>query len=197
MMGLVATMNTGHAAPAADVPSHIAEAIPNARLSGGGAFRYLGFHVYDAQLWVGNAGYQADAPFAIDLAYARNFDGAEIAKTSRDEMQRMSYGTAAQREQWFGQMQAIFPNVQKGQHITGVFLPKVVSKAIPKETIGEASTAASAGTSGGVKFFLNGTAIGAIMEADFARAFAAIWLDPRTKAGQVRVQMLAGSGKAP
>ncbi len=154
---------------AVEVPHHIAEAIPNARLSGGGPFRYFGFHIYDAQLWVGDEGYKPDAPFAIDLNYARNFDGEEIAKTSREEMERMQYGTAVQQEQWFGQMKAIFPDVKKGQHITGVF------------------------TAQGVHFFFNGKAIGEVRNAAFSKAFAAIWMDPRTKANKVREQMLTGA----
>jgi hypothetical protein len=41
-----------------------------------------------------------------------------------------------------------------------------------------------------VRFFRNGTPIGDIDDREFARAFFAIWLDPRTSEPELRKQLL-------
>ena len=156
----------------AATPSHIQSEIAGARLAGHGTFRYFGMKIYDAQLWVGPKGYDAAAstaaPLAIDLHYSRALVGKKIAEASRDEIVKLHLGTDAQRAAWLTKMLAIFPDVQEGTHITGVYLPNV-----------------------GAKFYLNGKALGDIADPDFGHAFFAIWLDPKTTGGKLRDALLA------
>ena len=157
------------AVPAARAaPPHIEQHVAQARLAGAGTFSWFGIKVYDAQLWVGEKGYQGSAaPFALDLRYLRKLDGARIAEASVDQMEKIGAGTPAQRKAWLARMRALFPNVADGTHLTGVF---------------EAAS--------GVAFYLDGKVLGAIDDRAFAQAFSAIWLDPATTAPALRQALL-------
>lgn len=171
LFGLMLTLPASLPAWSA-APSHIESEIAGARLAGHGTFRFYGMKIYDAQLWVGPKGYEAAAPtaapLAIDLNYARALVGKKIAEASRDEMLKLQVGSAAQRATWLAKMEAIFPDVQEGTHITGVYLPAF-----------------------GAKFYLDGKLLGEIADPAFGHAFFAIWLDPKTTGGKLREALLA------
>ncbi|MEO6354014.1 MAG: chalcone isomerase family protein [Burkholderiaceae bacterium] len=175
---LGATMLTGVLptvlAAGAVAPPHIQDEMPQARLAGQGSFRWLGLKIYDAQLWVGAQGIDANAPLAaklvLDLRYARSLQGAKIAAASKKEMQKLDLGTAQQRAIWQTGMKKIFPNVNSGSHLSGVYLPNE-----------------------GVRFYLDGKFIGAIMDAEFGQAFFLIWLATNTTAPALRNALLANA----
>lgn len=152
-------------------PSHIETHVPQARLAGQGPFTYFGVNIYDAELWVGERGYQPGQPFALELRYARKLDGVKIAEASADEMEKLGVGSAAQRKAWLARMKEIFPEVKQGSRIAGVFLP-----------------------AGGVIFYLDGRALATVPEQEFAKAFFAIWLDPNTSAKKLRLALLRDAG---
>lgn len=158
------------AEPAA--PQHIENEVRQARLAGQGSFRWFGLKIYDAALWVGAKGYRAQAPAAeklvLDLRYARDLQGKKIAAASEDEMRKLGLGSAQQRASWQAAMENIFPDVNEGTHLSGVYLPNA-----------------------GARFYLNGKFLGEIMDAEFSHAFFAIWLDPKTTAAQLRNALLA------
>jgi len=162
------------AAQHAKPPAAVAEALADARLAGEGVLRWLGFKVYEARLWVGGAGIEparfAAAPFALDLRYARAFEGAAIASTSHEEIARLGFGDPQRREAWLEAMRRIFPDVGSGDRLTGVNRPGA-----------------------GVSFYRNDQRIGRIDDPEFATAFFSIWLDPRTIAPQLREQLVAGA----
>jgi hypothetical protein len=162
----------GSIAPAIanDAPSQIQTEVPQARLAGEGAFRWFGLKIYDAQLWVGRDGYRPQtsvATFALDLRYARSLQGKKIAEASDEQFAKLNLGTTQQRAIWKAGMMQIFPDVQDGSHLTGIYLPNQ-----------------------GARFYLDGKPIGDIMDADFAQAFFAIWLSPNTTAPQLRDALL-------
>jgi hypothetical protein len=152
---------------AAAAPAHIDEHLVQARLAGSGAFTWFGLRIYDAELWVGDKGYQSGAPFVLELRYARKLDGAKIARASFDEMEKLGAGTPAQRSAWLARMKEIFPDVKEGTRISGVFLPGA-----------------------GARFYLDGKPLATVPDPDFARAFFAIWLDPNTSARGLRTALL-------
>jgi Chalcone isomerase-like len=137
------------------------------RESGAGTFRYFGFHVYDARLWVSGDRYDAAAPFALGLRYARNFTGAAIAGSSIEEMRRVGITDAGDLARWDTEMKRVFPDIKPGDELVGMHRPRR-----------------------GVEFFHNGRAIGVVNDTAFAAAFFAIWLDPRTRAGDLRTALL-------
>jgi Chalcone isomerase-like len=154
---------------AANMPSHIQQELPDARLSGQGSFRWFGLKIYDASLWVSGSGYQPTAAkFILNLNYARELYGERIAQASMDEIRQLGLGTPTQQETWLKQMKELFPDVKAGSQISGVFLPYQ-----------------------GARFYMDGKLLGEISDTEFAQAFFAIWLDPRTSASSLRKQLLA------
>jgi len=153
----------------ANLPAHIQQELPNARLSGEGSYRWFGLKIYDAALWVGESGYQKNsARFILNLSYARNLYGERIAQASIDEIRQLDMGSSAQQQAWFTSMKALFPDVKEGTQISGVFIPEH-----------------------GARFYRDGNLLGEIKDPEFARAFFAIWLDPRTSAAGLRNKLLA------
>ena len=169
----------GLAAPAAfaSPPEHVLGHVADARLAGSGKLTWWGFHVYDARLYVParfDAAEPSAQPFALEITYARAIAGRAIADASRDEIARMGMGTPAERERWHAAMARLFPDVAAGKTLTGVHLP-----------------------GRGARFYANGRYAGAIEDAAFARAFFAIWLDPRTSAPRLREALLREAAIAP
>lgn len=171
LAGLLPQLVMARSGESPTAPAHISATIPAAQLIGNGSFTWLALKIYDAQLWADGKNFNrevpAQKPFALDLRYARKLQGKKIADASLDEIKNLGIGTAAQHNNWLAAMTALFPDVEKGWHLTGVHLP------------GE-----------GVRFFLNGTLLGDIADPAFSAAFFAIWLDPKTSAPKLRRTLL-------
>jgi hypothetical protein len=148
-------------------PAYVDSNLSTPRLAGQGPFTWFGLKIYDAELWVGDQGYAPNAPFVLDLRYARKLDGIKIAEASAEQMEKIGAGTAAQRAAWLGRMKEIFPDVKEGSRISGVFLP-----------------------GSGARFYLDGKPLASVPDPEFARAFFAIWLDPKTTARSLRSALL-------
>ena len=167
--------STTNAASSATGDTHadLRDLLPQHKLSGKGRLTVWGFDVYDASLWV-TPGFKADKltaqPFALELAYLRNFTNTDIAERSIVEMRRSATITDAQAKEWVAAMLRVIPNVKKGDRIMGVYRP------------GKGAT-----------FLVNGKSTGEIMDAEFARLFFGIWLSPKTSEPKVRSELLAGA----
>jgi hypothetical protein len=148
-------------------PTYIEQSLNQPRLAGKGVFTWFGLRIYEAELWVGEQGYLPGAPFVLELRYSRKLDGVRIAAASADEMEKLGAGTPAQRAAWLPRMKEIFPDVSEGTRISGVSL-----------------------AGGGVQFYLDGKPLAKVADPEFARAFFAIWLDPKTSAGSLRTALL-------
>jgi hypothetical protein len=156
------------------LPQELRPGLPAASLSGQARFSYWGFEVYQATLWVA-PGFTAPAyeqsPFALELAYLRDFKGADIAKRSIAEMRRQAPITPmspAQEAAWETRMRALFPDVGNGDRITGVNQPAT-----------------------GAVFWSNGRLLGEVRDPLFAKLFFGIWLSPQTSEPQMRRALLA------
>ena len=153
-------------------PSELS-ALPGARLLGQGRLTFLGLNVYSAKLWVTD-GFAPDNfinhPVALELEYARSLVGSLIAERSLTEMKRVGEVPADKAEPWLAAMTKLFPDVNKGDRITGLHQP------------GE-----------GMRFFFNGKARGEVRDASFARLFTGIWLSPRTSEPKLRQALLGGA----
>lgn len=145
-----------------------AQAVPM-REVGAGSLYWFGLHVYDARLSVAGERFDPAQAFALTLRYARELSGERIAETSIDEIRRLGFGTPADHRRWLDQMRRLFPDVRRGDELTGAATP-----------------------GRGTQFLLNGRLIGSIDEPEFAGAFFAIWLDPRTRSRDLRASLLGG-----
>ena len=136
---------------------------------GAGSLHWFGLHMYDARLAVAGERFDPAQPFTLTLRYAREVSGERIAETSLDEIRRLGFGTPADHWRWLDAMRRLFPDVRRGDELTGASVP-----------------------GRGAQFLLNGRPIGAIDEPAFARAYFAIWFDPRTRSRELRASLLGG-----
>ncbi len=137
---------------------------------GSGSLRYFGLRIYDATLWSPGGVWSASQPFALELRYARSFEGAAIARRSIEEMRARRSVPDATLARWEAQMRAIFPNVREGDRLIGVRQP------------GQ-----------GAVFYQDARKLGRIDDEAFADAFFGIWLHPATRAPALRARLLGAS----
>jgi hypothetical protein len=149
------------------LPPAITALAPSLKLQGGGELTFFGFAIYEGWYWSPIRGFSLEHPLALDLHYKRSLDGHAIAARSVDEIAKLGLGTPEQRSRWGDAMRRLFPDVSKGDRLTGVSTPP-----------------------GNARFFHNGRPIGEIDDREFARAFFGIWLDPRTSRPEYRKQLL-------
>ncbi|MGE0350813.1 chalcone isomerase family protein [Hydrogenophaga sp.] len=139
--------------------------------------RYWGFDVYDARLFV-EPGFDAQRyeaqRFGLELSYLRELKGADIAERSIDEMNDLAPIEPGQARRWLEAMGALFPDVQRGDRITGVHVP-----------------------GSGARFYLNGRLLGEVADEAFSRQFFGIWLSPKTSQPRLREAMLQAPVSSP
>lgn len=149
------------------------ETIPDARLVGSGELRLFGEPIYSAQLYSPVQPPSEEAPFALELTYHRRIERDRLVSVSLEEIHRL-YGeqvSPEQLEQWRGEMLQAFTDVEPGERIAAVFLP------------GQ-----------GMRFYVGGELRHEVHDSDFARAFFAIWLDPRARHPGLRERLLGALG---
>jgi len=149
------------------LPDGVIAESPELRPLGEGRLRWFGLHIYDATLWTSESAVSLQNEFALDIRYARNIPSHRLVSTSLKEMRRLGFGDGPQREQWSREMARVFPEIAKGDRLTGVNLPGV-----------------------GAEFFHNGRSVGLVADAGFADAFFSIWLDPRTREPRLRESLI-------
>lgn len=164
---------TASGAMQSQLPAHIQAFEPGDwTLSGCGVFSWSVFRLYRACLYV-RGSLESGQPYALVLSYLRKVTAQQIADTSVQQFERLGFGTPEQRTQWGSVLLQLLPDVTLGDQLTGLFYPdqKVV--------------------------FFDGTRrLGVVEDAEFARAFAAIWLDPRTQGQALRKALLGLDGAA-
>ncbi|WP_382322304.1 chalcone isomerase family protein [Hydrogenophaga sp. UC242_50] len=158
----------------------LSAALQDQTLSGSARLRYWGFDVYDARLYVA-PGFDIQRfevqRFGLELSYLRGFKGADIAERSIEEMKGLARLDPAQAQRWQAAMSALFPEVRRGDRLTGVHVP-----------------------GSGARFYVNGQWLGEIADDAFSRRFFGIWLSPRTSQPRLRealIQSLGGPPRAP
>jgi hypothetical protein len=151
----------------ARLPAAVVAAGGELRRLGSGTMRWFGLHVYDAVLWVRGSQWEPDDTFALDIVYAREVAGKALAESSIGEMKRVGFNDEAQHARWLAAMIRVFPNVARGDRLVALHQ-----------------------TGAGTSFFGQDRALGSIDDPAFARAFFAIWLDPKTREPELRARLL-------
>ena len=143
-------------------------------LIGQGKYTYWGFDVYVASLWASDSTVNAEQwqkqRIALELNYLRDFKGVDIAKSSIDEIHAQSPLPKSKANLWLKTIEGIFPNIEKGQTLVGIYIPYV-----------------------GAQFLHENTQIGEIKDIELAKRFFDIWLSPQTSAPQLRKRLFAGN----
>ena len=136
---------------------------PALEVLGKGTMRWFGLKLYDAALFTpAGAPWQAGAPYALELRYARAFEGEALARSSGDEIARQGV-PQAEIERYVELLRAVFPHVAAGDGIVG-----------------------ARRADGGASFWHNGRPVGRIDDPLFARRFFDIWLAPTTREPALR-----------
>jgi len=143
------------------------------RLVGGHRFTYWGFDVYDASLWASATFSPEDwarQDLILELRYLRDFKGQDIAQRSIDEMHGQRPLSQPQKQNWFGTLQALIPDVRGGERITGVYMPDKGLQLLHQDRL-----------------------LGEVRDTELAKRFLGIWLAPETSQRQLRQRLLAGA----
>lgn len=143
------------------------QSVPSVQTVGKGQFHYLFMHIYDAELFAPNGTFSADAPFALKLTYHRAFDGEDIADESIRQMRKQGLKDEAALSRWQAEMRKAFPNVQKGESLTGI-----------------------RAQNGSAIFYKNDALVATIDDPAFTDAFFNIWLSPKTTEPALRKKLL-------
>lgn len=141
--------------------------MPDASPVGSGRLTYLFWDVYDATLYAPGGKWESSKPFALTLHYLRSIEGEDIADRSAEEIRQQGFENEVKLAGWYSQMKAIFPNVENGSTLTGMYVPD-------KPT----------------RFFSNNKQIGVIHDPEFGKWFFNIWLAKNTSEPSLRKKLL-------
>ncbi len=141
--------------------------IENAKIVGEERFTYLFWDIYDAKLYAPNATFDKAKPFALSLHYLHALDGEKIADKSANSIRELGFTDEVRLAAWHSEMLNIFPDVDKGSVITGVYEPN-------KPT----------------HFYLGSEEIGMVRDPEFGKWFFDIWLSEKTEEPEFRAKLL-------
>lgn len=161
---LVSLLLTLSAASLHATPTHT-QLLPGAQQVGQGMFKRFGWSIYEARLYAAAGRFEVTKPYALSLTYERTIAGDRLVQSSLEEMRKLGK-PVDQHPEWAAELSRVLPSVSKGVTLTAVYRP------------GE-----------GAVFYQQDKEIGQINDA-LARAFFAIWLDPRTSEPSLRQSLL-------
>ena len=146
------------------------DALPPLKEIGRSSLRVMVFKVFDSALFTQSGEWQdSTKSFRYELTYARTIAGAVLASQTTKEWEHLGF-TDERQSGWVEYLEAIWPDVSKGDTIT--------------------FDVDAAGVS---RFYFNGEWLGAVEDPDFAPMFIAIWLSPETSRPAHREGLLAES----
>ncbi|MEM6603730.1 MAG: chalcone isomerase family protein [Pseudomonadota bacterium] len=129
--------------------------------------------IYHIGLYSAEKKWSYEVPFQLSIEYLTDIKGADIAERSIEEMRGIGYQDEKQLAVWYKNLKDIFPDVVDGTRLTAEFDP-LSAKGV-------------------TKFYKNNKPIGEVSGQDFIRAFAGIWLSPKTSEADLREELLKGS----
>lgn len=156
----------GAVSAAPPLPEAVVRDFPGMKAQGEGRLRYFGIHVYDASLWT-PAAWSAQERFVLDIRYAIAIRGKALTERSLKEMRGQGFTDEAKLARWSAEMDRVFPDLQPGDRLVGAFVPG-------KEA----------------RFYNDKGPLGVVADAEFARAFFAIWMDEKTSQPGLRLKLL-------
>lgn len=102
--------------PFAALASTITSALPGAELRGAATFRYVGFPLYEAQLYTrSGAPLDWSKDFALELKYMRDLTGKDLVEGTMRELNRTGVDLPVR-----GQLEKCFRDVSKGDRYVAV-----------------------------------------------------------------------------
>ena len=152
-------------------PTHVLNAHGQLwQLCGRGIYIWTVFRCYWASLYTRTGHFESQEPAILDLEYLRTLSSEQTVTISVDEIRRLRPDHAESSDRWRAALKQIIPDVTAGERLIGYFDP-----------------------ANGVSFYSAAHVLGHIGDKDFASAFLAIWLDPATRAPDLRTALLGQS----
>lgn len=146
------------------------DALPPLKEIGRSSLRVMVFKVFDSALFTQSGEWQdSTKSFRYELTYARTIAGAVLASQTTKEWEHLGF-TDERQSGWVEYLEAIWPDVSKGDTIT-----------FDVDDVGIS------------RFYFNGEWLGVVEDPDFAPTFIAIWLSPETSRPAHREGLLADS----
>lgn len=146
------------------------DALPPLKPVGKSTLRVMVFKVFDSALFTDSGEWRnPKTSFRYELTYARTIAGSVLASQTTKEWDHLGF-TDPRQSNWVKYLEAIWPDVRKGDTIT--------------------FDVDAAGVS---RFYFNGEWLGVVEDPDFAPTFIAIWLSPETSRPAHRKGLLADS----
>lgn len=143
--------------------------MPDARKIGDGMLTYLFWDVYRATLYAPGAGWSAEMPFALSLAYLLDLKGRDIAERTISEIRDQGFDDETKLAGWSVRLGELFPDVTNGDSLTAV-------RDVAGRTI----------------YYSNAQRIGMVEDPVFGRLFFDIWLGDKTSEPKLRRALLGG-----
>jgi len=144
---------------------------------GSGEMRWFGMEIYDARLLNSGApfiGVNDAAPLALEITYRKNISGERLVRTTEREWERLAEELAlpepARVKNWLAEMNQIWPDVAPGDFIIALVA-----------------------SDGQTHFHGTKGHLGTVSDPEFGPAFLSIWLHPKTRAADLRAQLLGES----
>ena len=106
-------------------------------------------------------------PLLFNFLIYRTLEGKKIADRSVEEIRGQNFTNEVKLAAWHAQMRKIFPDVDEGISLTGVYTK-----------------------TGETVFYKNNTEIGRINDPEFSKAFFGIWFNEKTSAPGLRQKLL-------
>ncbi|MGD8941492.1 MAG: chalcone isomerase family protein [Gammaproteobacteria bacterium] len=164
---------------------------------GEGHMKWFGFSIYRASLWTQNGTYLGipvkqdpdlgilskspqqkgaesqpySLPIALHIVYQKNISRETLIDTTVKEWRRLKIVDKSQQLRWAQQLRGIWPDVKPGDSITTVMDDN-------HHTL----------------FLVNGRDAGKVTDVQFGPALLAIWLHPKTRAANLRAQLIGQQG---
>ena len=163
-------------AGAASLPEPVVERGYPLRPVGSGDLRWLGMAIYEASLWTTSGRYSGFGPgetVALSLDYRRAFSRDELVRITDIAWRRLGHLDAGQRERWLAELRGTWSDVSPGENVTTVVIPN-----------------------GPTHFYDQRGRFAQVDDPAFGPAFLAIWLDPRSVVGELRLRLLGGRDTA-
>jgi hypothetical protein len=148
------------------VPEVVRNSVPVVEQVGTSRFSIFLWEVYDIYLYAPEGRFDPDIPFALHLEYLRQIRGDMIAEKSVDEMRKQGV-SEVKLAAWYVQMKDIFPDVNRGTELTGIFVPD-----------------------GPTRFYNGSKLIGQVIDPDFGPAFSMIWLSEKSSRPELRKSLI-------
>lgn len=149
------------------IPDSVQRYVPHAAAVGDGILSVAFWDIYQARLIAPQGKWTAKAPYALDITYLTDIEGADIVARTIGEISAQGAASDAQLATWKQQLETFFPDVKAGDHFMGV-----------------------ATQHGETVFYKNNIRIGNVKDKAFSKAFFAIWLGEKTSEPALRHKLL-------